>query len=365
MQMNEIIVTYGDNPEQMAFQLLEKANLASMIPSKDASIILKPNLVVPVTPEGGGTTHPAIVIATIEYLQNNGFSNITIAESAWVGASTEEGFAVNGYPEISRKYHVPLVDVKQDTYEKRESHGITMELSKTILDCDFLISLPVLKGHCQMAMTCALKNMKGTLSDRSKRMFHALGLAKPIAALNAVKHADFILVDSLNGDLDFEEGGNPVKTDRMFACTDSVLCDSYGTSLMGFTLNEVPYIKIAESYGVGSSDLRKATITTLSSPKTTSNAHPAGLARFLSQHTLPKEACSACYGNLIHALKRLDEAGELDQLKKKICIGQGYKRDTDPKETGVGSCTRGLGCSLTGCPPSARDMVDFLKEQLQ
>ncbi len=94
---------------------------------------------------------------------------------------------------------------------KKTVEGITMDVSRTILDTDFLISLPVLKGHCQTAMTCALKNMKGCLSDRSKRLFHSLGLHRPIAALNAVRDADLVIVDSLNGDLDFEEGGKPCR----------------------------------------------------------------------------------------------------------------------------------------------------------
>jgi hypothetical protein len=86
--------------------------------------------------------------------------------------------------------------VKDDEYVKKTVDGITMEVSRTILETDFLISLPVLKGHCQTAMTCALKNMKGVLSDRSKRLFHTLGLNRPIAALNKVRAADLIIVDS-------------------------------------------------------------------------------------------------------------------------------------------------------------------------
>jgi uncharacterized protein (DUF362 family) len=48
-------------------------------------------------------------------------------------------------------------------------------------------------------MTCALKNMKGCISDRSKRQFHLWGLHDPIAALNALRKADLVIVDSLNG----------------------------------------------------------------------------------------------------------------------------------------------------------------------
>ncbi len=362
MNKNDILTIYGSNPTKMTKALLQSIDFASLIPNKDASIALKPNLVVAVTADSGATTHPEIVIAIIEHLQALGYMHISIVESAWVGDSTKEGFRVNGYHQIRDRYSVPLIDVKDDEYVKKTVGKVTMEVSKTILETDFLISLPVLKGHCQTAMTCALKNMKGCLSDRSKRLFHTLGLHNPIAALNAVRCADLVIVDSLNGDLDFEEGGNPVETNRMFATIDSVLCDSYGASLLGFELRDIPYIGLAEDLGVGSADLINANVIQLNEPSDEEPAKPSGRASYLAKHTVPESACSACYGNLIHALKRLDEVDRLGSVSVPICIGQGYKGVNDPNKVGVGICTRGLGKSLAGCPPKAIDMISFLKE---
>jgi uncharacterized protein (DUF362 family) len=362
MKRNDIIITYGSNPLNMTEKLLQAIDIESLISNKQASIALKPNLVVAATAEGGATTHPEILVSIIEHLQKKGYHNISIVESAWVGDSTKEGFRVNGYQQISKKYKVPLIDVKDDSYEKKTVDGITMEVSKAILDTDFLISLPVLKGHCQTAMTCALKNMKGCLSDRSKRQFHTLGLHRPIAALNKVRSADLVIVDSLNGDLDFEEGGNPVETNRMFACRDSVLCDSFGASLMGFELKDIPYIEMAQNLGVGTTDVQNANFIQLNEPSEESVSRPTGRANYLSRYTEPKSACSACYGNLIHALKRLDEVNRLKNIKHQICIGQGYKGESDLSKVGVGVCTRGLGKSLSGCPPKAIDMIKFIKE---
>lgn len=362
MNAKDIIITYGSDASVMTKSLLERIDFEALLPNKSASIALKPNLVVAVTADSGATTHPEIVVAIIEHLQKQGYHNISIVESAWVGDSTKEGFRVNGYNQISKTYKVPLVDVKDDEYVKKTVDGITMEVSKTILETDFLISLPVLKGHCQTAMTCALKNMKGVLSDRSKRLFHTLGLNRPIAALNKVRAADLVIVDSLNGDLDFEEGGNPVQTNRLFACRDSVLCDSFGASLMGFELRDIPYIELAEKLGVGTSDLSKATMIQLNEPSDETPPKPSGRATYLGRFTEADSACSACYGNLIHALKRLDEVSRLKNVKQQICIGQGYKGKTDPSKVGVGICTRGLGKSLAGCPPKAIDMIRFIKE---
>ena len=364
MNKQDVINVYGSHPNIMATSILKAIDFESLLPDKNASIVLKPNLVVAVTADSGATTHPEIVIAIIEFLQHKGYSNISIVESAWVGASTKEGFRINGYYQIRDKYNVRLIDVKDDTYIKKTIGKITMEVSKTILETDFLINLPVLKGHCQTAMTCALKNMKGCISDRSKRLFHTLGLHSPIAALNAVRSADLVIVDSLNGDLDFEEGGNPVETNRMFATRDSVLCDSYGASLLGFELGDIPYIGLAEELGVGSTDLSVANFIQLNEPNDEEPAKPSERASYLANHTLPDSACSACYGNLIHALKRLDEVDRLNDLRENVCIGQGYKGVKDPSKIGVGICTSGLAKSLKGCPPKAIDMIAFLKEHI-
>ncbi|HZJ88355.1 MAG TPA: DUF362 domain-containing protein [Sphaerochaeta sp.] len=365
MQRNDIIITYGSDAKAMTHALLAAIDLPALIGDTDRTIALKPNLVVAVTPDGGATTHPEITVAIIEHLQQHGYHNIKIVESAWIGDSTERGFKVNGYYEISEHYKVPLVDVKRDPYVKKSAGGISMEVSKTILETDFLINLPVLKGHCQTAMTCALKNMKGCISDRSKRQFHTQGLHLPIAALNAVRAADLVIVDSICGDLDFEEGGNPVETNRMFVARDSVLCDAFGASLIGFETDAIPYIEIAEELGVGTADLGQLNLIQLNEPSDEPLAKSSGAANYLSRYTDQESACSACYGNLIHALKRLEEGGELSSLDGTIAIGQGFKEVVDPTRVGVGICTRGLGKSLAGCPPKAIDMIRFIRKELR
>jgi uncharacterized protein (DUF362 family) len=99
---------------------------------------------------------------------------------------------------------------------------------------DYLINVPVLKGHCQTGMTCCIKNLKGCISDSEKRRFHTMGLMKPIAALGTVLKPALQVVDSVCGDLSFEEGGNPVVANRVMLGFDPVLVDSYGAKLLGF-----------------------------------------------------------------------------------------------------------------------------------
>ncbi len=359
---NKIIQTYGEDLRKMTREVLEKAELGRMIP-KDAYIGIKPNLVVAKPSYSGATTSPLIVSALVEYLKEQGHDDIVILESAWAGESTKKAFRVCGYEEISQKYGVPLFDIKQDSYSIKTFKGMDMEISNKVLSLDFLINIPVLKGHCQTLITGALKNMKGCISDREKRRFHARGLHTPIAYVNKIIKQNFILVDGICGDLDYEEGGNPVQMNRIFCGTDPVLIDSYIADNIGYRPYDVEYIKIAEEIGVGSADIDSAEVVVLSRDESIAKPSPSRKVQELSRYVNAKDACSACYANLIRALSRLDEEGGLYRFKKNpVLIGQGYK-GTEADGTGVGQCTSGICKSIGGCPPSTSAIIDFLKNQ--
>ena len=331
----DIRIIYSDDAASMTEKLISSYGLEGKIDRKDSRIILKPNFVVPSPADNGATTHIEIITTLIGYLQKHGFENITVAEGAWVGASTSDAFSKTGLYDICRKYGVRILDLKKDSYRKVSYDGIPMEISETILNADYLINLPVLKGHCQTQMTCCMKNLKGCLSDRSKRAFHQMGLSKPIAALNAIVKPDLNIVDSICGDLDFEEGGNPVRTDRMYLGENAVLTDAFGASLMGFRPEDIEYIPIAASYGIGSMNIDDINLIELNKPSA-SSAKPHGAVARLASYTAPDMACSACYASLIHALKRMDDNGSIRKLKgMKIACGQGYRGKSPDIGTGI------------------------------
>ncbi len=356
MDKKDILVIYGEDAAQNTRRLLEEAKLAEAIPA-GAKIGLKPNLVVARPCTEGATTSPVIVGALIEYLQQNGHRDITILEGSWIGANTQQAFKACGYVALSSKYAVPLLDTKRDSYTTLSHGGYDIELSDAALAMDFLINLPVMKGHCQTKITGALKNMKGVISDAEKRKFHALGLHKPIGCLNTLIKTDFVLVDGLCGDLDFEEGGNPVKMNRLICGADPVLVDSYLADTLGYAPSEIEHIMVAQHEGVGSADLGAANIRALNRDESRAIKPATRKVASLAAHADERQACSACYANLIHALKRIDERGG---FSGKVCIGQGF-RGVKANGCGVGSCTAGISRSLPGCPPSASEMLRFLR----
>lgn len=351
---------YGTDAHAMTKALMEAARVAELIPS-GASVALKPNLVLAQRPESGATTHAGVLSGCVEYLQDHGVRDISIIEGSWVGDNTGRAVHACGYDRVCKEYNVPFFDLKQDKTRRVDTPLRPMEICSRALDAGFLIDLPVLKGHCQTRMTCALKNLKGCLPDREKRRFHSEGLHRPIAALAAALKPALVIVDSLCGDLDFEEGGNPVRTDRMYLGTDPVQIDAYGCQLMGLPVSEVPYIQMAEQWGAGSTALGEGDVRCLNEPTAgVSDARPTGAVAQLARCVQQDSACSACYANLIRALYELKRSGAVPPGK--IAIGQGW-RQKDFDGLGVGNCCGGAARHVPGCPPTAAQIFQVLQQE--
>ena len=267
-----------------------------------------------------------------------------------------------GYTQLSEKYGVPLIDLQRDTYSPVTVAGIKIDICDAVRDVDYLINMPVLKGHCQTKITCALKNLKGCIPNSEKRRFHRLGLHQPIALLTKALKTDLVIVDGLVGDLDFEEGGNPVQMDRIIVGTDPVLVDSYAAELLGYSPDEIDYITMAEELGVGRRLENRAQVVELNSHQHTKRIPHSREVAKLAQYIDERDACSACYGSAIHALARLDEQGLLNHLDRRLVIGQGYKGMIGDSAVGIGSCTRGFARHIDGCPPTAKSIIAMLKD---
>ena len=342
----------------MTKELMRAANIKESVP-KGASIALKPNLVRAGSPDTGATTHAGVLSGCIEYLQEAGFTDISIIEGSWIGGNTQDSVKVCGYDKVCRKYDVPFYDLKRDKTRRVDTPLRPMDISERALDADYLIDLPVLKGHCQTRITCALKNLKGCIPDNEKRQFHAEGLHKPIAALASVLIPDLVIVDSICGDLYFEDGGNPVHTNRMMLGYDAVRMDAYGCQLMGLDIDSVPYIGLAQKWGAGETTTDPDDIVRLNQPEDSCEYPPvSGIVKNLVRNVSADSACSACYAALVRALYIAENEGM--PIKDRISIGQGF-RDRKPEGIGIGRCCCNADKCVMGCPPTPDAILKQLR----
>ncbi|MDR2441090.1 MAG: DUF362 domain-containing protein [Planctomycetaceae bacterium] len=364
--MTTINVIYGTAILERTYELLQETVTTMKHLRSDMKVVIKPNLVVAKPAREGATTHPEIVEGIIRFLRDFGITKPVIAEGSWLGEQTGRAFSCCGYEVLAKRYGVQIIDTKKDNVLKKNACGLTLGICSVFLEADFLINVPVLKGHCQTVMTCCLKNLKGCIPDSEKRRYHNIGLHKPIAALNTILKPDWHVIDGICGDPVFEEGGNPVTANRILLGTDPVLLDSYGATLLGYSADEIDYIHYAQEYGIGNlfrEDTKINEFRTENRPKKITQ-NQSRLVQKLAPLIEDNNACSACYAALIFALNKLGINNFNKQITETFKIGQGFqgKQSTG---IGIGDCTKRCEHYISGCPPSAATIVQTLKNLIK
>jgi len=352
-----IVVNYGKNYARNTYDALVASDIVKYLKAEN-NVSIKPNLVVPGPASNGAVTHPEVVEGIILFLKDFGVKKIKIIESSWVGGSTRKAFKYCGYEELSRIHGVPLIDLKYDSTTTYKQGGFSIAVCDEAMSADFLINVPVLKAHCQTLFTCCMKNLKGCIPDDEKRRFHTLGIHKPVAALSAIIKTGYCVIDGICGDLAFEEGGNPVISNRIIVGRDPLLLDSYCAELIGYRPDEIGYIFYGKELGIGQYFSRGTKFVELNSRN--KPAYDAKRDNTLEKYknTIAEDAaCSACYSSLVYALHRLDGKVAFD---RKISIGQGFAGKSG-SGFGVGNCTRGFAKCIPGCPPKATEIMKGLQ----
>ncbi len=231
-------------------------------------VLLKPSWVAPPTePEKGCITQPEVVRAVADIIQEMGAS-VIIAESSAVGVDSEKVIENSGYKELRQKGY-EVIDLKKTekamipvtcgrVFSEIESYRLVQEV-------DLIISLPKMKTHDQTEITCAIKNLKGLLSDKYKRMMHQEGLFGGVIDLLTVIKPKLAIVDAIY----CQEGlgpifGRPVEMDLIIAGKDLVAVDAVCGMIMGFDPEEVPLTVEAAARGLGT--YRKEEIEILGEP---------------------------------------------------------------------------------------------------
>lgn len=150
-------------------------------------------------------------------------------------------------------------------------------VTNTIRNCDFLITLPVMKVHMQCGITCCLKNYVGTapreayappgsFSNSILHRDHSVEdrIDSFICDLAAFHPPDYAVVDAIRG-LQYQEHDNGlpdqmIRSNLVFATEDPVAADALAARLMGFNEDDIEHLQMAQQRGMGALRLGSADI---------------------------------------------------------------------------------------------------------
>jgi len=231
------------------------ANYAHLLPkSRNAKILLKPNLNSNMNALTGNTTDLRILVAVIDFLKKSGYKNIA------VGDGTSSGFYRNKISVAKRlridkvveKFNIEFIDLNYETpLEIDFEDGVKANIAEICLKSDFFINIPKIKTHFETTMSVCLKNLIGCLVGLENKQKVHYNLYRNILHLNRKIKPDLHVVDSLIA----MEGpgpskGTPKKMDLIFVGVDPILIDLVCARIAGFDFREVHPLRVAEEQGL-------------------------------------------------------------------------------------------------------------------
>jgi len=216
------------------------------------SVLIKPNLCHYYSSDTGITTDVQVVGYLIDYIRDrmNTNARIIIGEADATEMKANIAFKLLGYERLANQKKVTLLNLSQDKKVRVDGNFIK-EIPATTKEVDLLITVPKLKTHTDVKMSCCLKNQFGAIPYWRKTIFHK-NLHKVIVEAAKFMKPHICLVDgviALEGMGPIAQG-TPLRMNLIIAGNDPVATDYICTKIMG--LSKVKYIEQAEKEGVGS-----------------------------------------------------------------------------------------------------------------
>ncbi|MGD0224976.1 MAG: DUF362 domain-containing protein [Terriglobia bacterium] len=238
---------YDHDLGALVFEALREFDL----PVGGKKVLLKPNFVEP-DPDGIINTHPAVVGDVREAFLRLGAESVRVAEGPGHERDTEaivETIRLRDFlgPLPGLFVDLNLDEVHAVTLRTRASKLKQLYFPRTVLEADYIVSLPKLKTHHWVGATLSLKNMFGIVPGCCygwpKNVLHWAGITPSILDINSTVRPDFAIVDGIVG----MEGNGPIQgtpkpAGVLILGDDPVAVDATCARVMGLEPERIDYL---------------------------------------------------------------------------------------------------------------------------
>jgi uncharacterized protein (DUF362 family)/NAD-dependent dihydropyrimidine dehydrogenase PreA subunit len=233
------------------------------IVKENERILLKVNCLVGKKPEEAVTTHPSILNAMINILQENKVI-VSYGDSPGFGKPETE-LKLSGFTDVAERHGVKLGDFEKG-WAIDAPNGIECKkfhIANACLETDGIISLSKMKTHQLTRITGAVKNQFGCVYGLHKTSFHMkipnpTNFSKMLVDLSALLRPRLYIMDGVvamqgNG----PSGGTPVHMNCIIISTDPIAVDSTFCRMINLDPAQVPTIKYGKTAKLGTYDLEE------------------------------------------------------------------------------------------------------------
>jgi uncharacterized protein (DUF362 family) len=260
----DLVALKGGAPEVMFDRGIKALGGIGRFVKKDNTVVVKPNMSWDVDSDNPANTSPALMAQVVKHCRDAGAKRVIVLDhSIEYWENTRKSSGIDAAATGAGAVLAPAE--KEGYYQKISLEGSVLKetmIHESLLECDVLISVPVLKHHGGAGVSISTKNLMGCVWNRMQ--YHRSGLQRCIADFLYARKPDLNVVDAYrvitrNG----PRGGSPadvVSIGSQIISPDVVAADTAASMLLGRKQGEVEHIRLAAEAGFGQMDLSKLNI---------------------------------------------------------------------------------------------------------
>lgn len=217
-------------------------------------VLLKPNMVEPSRKISHMTTHPAVVVAAAEVFLGWG-ATVVVGEAPGHVRDTEMALLESGVYDAVQDAGVEFADLNYEAVAWQPNRGNRSKLPgfwfpQSIVEADYVVSLPKMKTHHWQGLTASMKNLYGVLPGIMygwpKNVLHHAGIPQTVFDINASLPSLLTIVDGI----DCMEGDGPImgslKPMGLIVVGGNLpAVDATLARIMGINPERIPYLALA------------------------------------------------------------------------------------------------------------------------
>ena len=208
-------------------------------------------------------THYRVLEAVVQKLESLTPAEIVVGDSVGTESygNSEHVFQTTRLKEAAgphyRNFSKNLMVVELQTPFKRK-----IAVLKDVMDADVYISLPKMKTHGLTMLSGSVKNNFGLLAGAQKAWYHYYSVkpevfARVIIEMFRLRPPDLVIMDGILA----MEGYGPASPEtrwvnKILISNDAVALDTVLAELVGFSIQDVPYLQLARELHLGETDLK-------------------------------------------------------------------------------------------------------------
>lgn len=253
--------------------------------------LVKPNIVCAGEMFPHAYTRPEFTEGVLRALRDVGRGNMTelaVGERCGITIPTRMVFEEAGY----NRMLAGLPGVKRYLFEEQAQVEIELTHPQRLRDyvftpepvarADFFVNLPKFKAHPWTTVTFSMKNYIGIQDDRHRLIDHDHRLNEKIADLQFIVQPQFIAIDAIIAGEGRMLTPTPFDMGLIIMGNSQVAFDTVCCQIIGVDPRSVDHIRLAEDYGLGTTDASRVTITgdvTLEEARQRAKGFEVGLIR--------------------------------------------------------------------------------------